>query len=122
MKRPYFKNVHTKKTQHADSSTALDRSQAADKEEREDGPASHRTREKLNMRKHVLDISGSTLVQCTNHDEGGNRRFASGSNARRKTKKSSASDKKTSNSVLPTRERHQMSDAALRGLARTALE
>ena len=37
-------------------------------------------------------------------------------------KKSPASDKKTSNSVLLTRERHQMSDAALRGLARTALE
>ena len=60
---------HTKKTQHADTSTALDKSQAAHKEEDEAGPASHRTREKLNMRQHVLDFSGSTLVQCTNHDE-----------------------------------------------------
>ena len=38
-----------------------------------------------------------------------------------KKKESSASDKKTSNSVLPTRERHQLSDAALRELAQTAL-
>ena len=84
MKRPYFKKVHTKKTQHADSSTALDRSKEADKQEDEACPAPHRTREMLNMRQNVLDLSGSTLVQCTNHDEGGNKLFASSSNARRK--------------------------------------
>ena len=60
----------TKMILHEDSSTALDRSQAADKEEDEAGQASHRTREKLNMRLNELDVSGSTLVQRTNHDEG----------------------------------------------------
>ena len=39
-----------------------------------------------------------------------------------KKKKSSGSDKKTSNPVLLTRERHQISDAALRELAQTPLE
>ena len=55
----FQESPHQKKTEHADTSTALDRSQAADKEEDEAGPASH-----------VLDMSGTTLVQCTNHDEG----------------------------------------------------
>ena len=77
--------------------------------------------EKLNMRQNVLDISGSTLVQCTNHDEGCTT-DASLQVPTHAAKKIPASDKKTSNSHLLTRERHQMSDAALRGLARTALE
>ena len=81
-----FQESSDHKKKHAETSTDLDRSQAADKEEDKAGPASHRTREKLNMRQNVLDISGSTLVRCTNHDEGCNRRFASSSNARRKKK------------------------------------
>ena len=122
MKRPYFKKVHTKKkTQHADSSTALDRSQEADKEEGEDGPVSHRTREKLNMRKDVLDISGSTLVQRTNHDEGCNRRFASGSNARRKKKRALQVTKRRAIQFYQHENDIKMSDAALHELAQTAL-
>ena len=63
------------------------------------------------MRKHVLDMSGSTLIQCTNQDEGGNKLFAV-KFQRTPQKKSSASDKKTSNSVSLTRERHQMGEAS----------
>ena len=92
-----------------------------DKEEDEAGPASHRTREKLNMRKHVLDMSGSTLVQCTNHDEGCATDASLQVATHAAKRNSSASDKKTSNPVLLTRERHQMSEAALRGLAQNAL-
>ena len=71
LKRPFSTtSTHKKKTKHADTSTALDRSQAADKEEGEAGPASHRTSENLNMRQNVLDMSGFTLIQCTHQDEG----------------------------------------------------
>ena len=86
------------------------------------GPASHRTREKLSMRQNVMDISGSTLVQRTNHDEGCATDASLQVPTHAAKKKSSASDKKTSNPVLLTRERHQMIDAALRELAQTAQE
>ena len=121
MKRPYFKNVHTKKNTARGLQHGPRQEPGRDKEEDEAGPAPHRTREKLNMRKHVLDMSGFTLVQCTNHDEGCATDASLQVATHAAKKKSPASDKKTSNSVLPTRERHQMSDAALRELAQTAL-